>query len=128
VSAVAAEPAQATPGVQANSPKPGDFGADAGNSADVALDGWGDAAGYHVELGRESSGFAWSEVALLRPAGRDESSWAGYQCLSGDGRFAAVAILPRRPSISRLLVIMVRSRIRWSCPPARSVRWPPVSG
>jgi len=74
--------------------EPGVFGPGAASSPDVALDGWGDAAGYHVELGRESSSFAWHEVALLRPAGRDESSWTGYQCLSGDGRYAAVAILP----------------------------------
>jgi hypothetical protein len=60
----------------------------------VAINGWGDAAGYHLDLGRESSGFAWHEVALLRPAGLDESSWTGYQCVSGDGKFAAVAILP----------------------------------
>ncbi|GLZ37140.1 RHS repeat-associated core domain-containing protein [Actinokineospora sp. NBRC 105648] len=63
-------------------------------SADLALEGWGDQAGYHLDVGRESSGFAWQEVALLRPGGRDESSWTGYQCLSGDGKFAAVAVLP----------------------------------
>ncbi|WP_433298897.1 RHS repeat-associated core domain-containing protein [Actinoplanes sp. CA-030573] len=71
-----------------------DFGPDAARSADVALDGHGDQDGYHLLVGRESAGFAWREVAVLRPAGRDESSWTGYQCLSGDGRYAAVAILP----------------------------------
>jgi hypothetical protein len=94
VSAVGAKPAQATPTAHAAAPKPADFGTGAEKSADVALDGWGDSTGYHLELGRENSGFAWNEVALLRPAGRDESSWTGYQCLSGDGKFAAVAILP----------------------------------
>ncbi|WIX90340.1 RHS repeat-associated core domain-containing protein [Amycolatopsis sp. DG1A-15b] len=74
--------------------KPADFGSNAANSADIAVDGWGDAQGYHLEVGRESSGFAWREVALLHPAGFDDSSWTGYQCLSGDGRFAALAILP----------------------------------
>jgi hypothetical protein len=70
------------------------FGARATRSSDVAVGGWGDAAGYHLEVGRESSGFAWREVAVLHPAGLDVSSWTGYQCLSGDGRFAAVAVLP----------------------------------
>ncbi|MEU0535381.1 hypothetical protein [Amycolatopsis tolypomycina] len=84
----------AAPARPANSPKPGDFGPEAAKSADVALDGWGDAQGYHLQLGRESAGFAWREVALIHPAGLDDSSWTGYQCLSGDGRYAAVAILP----------------------------------
>jgi RHS repeat-associated protein len=88
VPVVAAAPKPAAPA------KPGDFGPAAASSADVAIDGWGDAAGYHVELGRESSGFAWREVALVHPAGLDDSSWTGYQCLSGDGKFAAVAVLP----------------------------------
>lgn len=92
-SAVSRAPAAARP-IPANSPKPGDFGADAAKSADVALDGWGDAQGYHLQLGRENAGFAWREVALIHPAGLDDSSWTGYQCLSGDGRYAAVAILP----------------------------------
>ena len=93
VQPVGAEAAPSAP-VQANAVVPGDFGTGAAASSDVALDGWGDAAGYHLLLGREAAGFAWQEVALLRPAGRDESSWTGYQCLSGDGRYAAVAILP----------------------------------
>jgi RHS repeat-associated protein len=78
----------------AKTPKPGDFGPGAASSTDVAVNGYGDAAGYHLEVGRESSGFAWHEVAVLQPAGMDASSWTGYQCVSGDGRYAAVAILP----------------------------------
>ncbi|MGK3205090.1 RHS repeat-associated core domain-containing protein [Amycolatopsis sp. MEPSY49] len=74
-------------------PKPADFGPGAAKSADLAVDGYGDAQGYHLELGRESGGFAWQEVALLQPAGFD-GPWTGYQCLSGDGKYAAVAILP----------------------------------
>jgi RHS repeat-associated protein len=54
----------------------------------------GNEAGYHLELGRGSSDYAWREVAVLRPAGLDVQSWTGYQCLSGDGRYAAVAVLP----------------------------------
>jgi hypothetical protein len=80
--------------VRAGAVTPGDFGSAASRSDDVAIDGWGDSAGYHLEVGRESGSFAWREVAILHPAGFDEGSWDGYQCLSGDGRFAAVAILP----------------------------------
>jgi len=74
--------------------KPGDFGPRAATSQDLAINGWGDAAGYHLEIGRAASGFAWREIAVLEPSGYDASSWTGYQCISGDGRFAAVAILP----------------------------------
>ena len=31
---------------------------------------------------------------MLKPAGLDTASWTGYQCVSGDGRYAAVAVLP----------------------------------
>ncbi|MFL6077227.1 MAG: RHS repeat-associated core domain-containing protein [Mycobacteriales bacterium] len=78
----------------AKGPRPADFGPHATASADVAVTGYGDTAGYHLEVGRESSGFRWREVAVLRPAGLDEASWTGYQCVSGDGRYAAVAVLP----------------------------------
>jgi RHS repeat-associated protein len=92
-SVVSAAPKPAGPSPAAAAPKPADFGPGAAKSADVAVDGYGDAQGYHLELGRESAGFAWQEVALLQPAGFD-GPWTGYQCLSGDGKFAAVAILP----------------------------------
>jgi RHS repeat-associated protein len=74
--------------------QPGVLGADDGTSTDLAITGYGDASGYHLEVGRESSGFAWREIAVLDPDGIDVSSWTGYQCVSGDGRFAAVSILP----------------------------------
>jgi hypothetical protein len=96
VSAVSATPVtvSATPPKTAAAAKPADFGPGAATSADVAVDGRGDAQGYHLQVGRESSGFIWHEVALIHPTGFDDASWTGYQCLSGDGRFAAVAILP----------------------------------
>ncbi|WP_329587177.1 DUF6531 domain-containing protein [Kitasatospora sp. NBC_01250] len=31
---------------------------------------------------------------MLQPGGLDESSWTGYQCVSGDGRYAAVTVAP----------------------------------
>ncbi len=72
-----------------------DFGPGAASSADLAVDGFGDARGYHVQVAAERSGFDWREVAVLRPAGLDARSWTGYQCVSGNGRFAAVAVLPQ---------------------------------
>ncbi|MGW5722059.1 RHS repeat-associated core domain-containing protein [Amycolatopsis sp. NPDC003865] len=94
VSAAQAKPSAAAKPDPAFPAKPADFGPDAAKSADIAVDGWGDAQGYHLAAGRESSGFAWHEIALIHPAGFDDSSWTGYQCVSGDGRFAALAILP----------------------------------
>ncbi len=45
----------------------GDFGPDAVKSADLAVDGWGDQAGYHVRVARENSGFGWQEPASSAP-------------------------------------------------------------
>jgi RHS repeat-associated protein len=64
------------------------------HARDVVVNGWGDGAGYHVAVGTASSGYAWRELAVLRPGGIDAASWTGYQCVSGDGRYAAVAVLP----------------------------------
>ncbi|CCB71872.1 RHS repeat-associated core domain-containing protein [Streptantibioticus cattleyicolor] len=63
-------------------------------AGDVLVNGWGDGAGYHLDVATGSGGYDWRELAVLRPAGIDDSSWTGYQCVSGDGRYAAVAILP----------------------------------
>jgi RHS repeat-associated protein len=94
ISVADAAPKPPAPPKPAAAPKPADFGPQAAKSADLAIDGWGDAQGYHLDLGRESAGFAWREIALIHPAGFDDASWTGYQCLSGDGKFAALAILP----------------------------------
>lgn len=71
-----------------------DFGPGASSSTDIAVNAFGDGNGYHIQVGTEKSGFVWREEALLRPGGIDDSSWTGYQCTSGDGRYEAVAILP----------------------------------
>ncbi len=94
VSVAAAAPKPPAAPKPAAPPQPADFGPQAAKSADLAIDGWGDAQGYHLELGREAAGYAWHEIALIHPAGFDDASWTGYQCLSGDGKFAALAILP----------------------------------
>ncbi|MFE9421729.1 RHS repeat-associated core domain-containing protein [Kitasatospora sp. NPDC006697] len=65
-----------------------------GPAGDVLLNAWGDQAGYHLAVARGGSGYNWHEVALLRPAGISDDSWTGYQCTSGDGKFAAVTVLP----------------------------------
>ena len=62
--------------------------------ADVLVDGWGDGAGYHVDVADAAGSFLWREVAVIRPGGVDAASWTGYQCTSGDGKFEAIAVLP----------------------------------
>jgi hypothetical protein len=66
-------PTTTAPIAPARAPQPGDFGVNAASSADVAVTGYGDTTGYHLEIGRESSAFAWHEVAVLRPAGIDDA-------------------------------------------------------
>ena len=66
----------------------------AGPAADVMVNGWGDGAGYHVDVATGRSGYTWREMAVLRPDDIDDSAWTGYQCVSGDGKFAAVTVLP----------------------------------
>ncbi|MFI9387440.1 RHS repeat-associated core domain-containing protein [Kutzneria sp. NPDC052558] len=90
VQAVAAE----APTPQVASGGASDFGPDAAKSGDVLLDGFGDGSGYHLQVGTEKTGFAWRQVAVLKPAGLDDRSWTGYQCVSGDGKYAAVTVLP----------------------------------
>ncbi len=60
---------------------------------DVALAGFGDDAGYHVEVAREADGFVWRTAAVVKPQDAQVPSWAGYQCVSGDGKYAAVVVL-----------------------------------
>lgn len=92
-----AAPGTAAPSSGSSAPA-GAFGPGASASADLAVDAFGDGQGYHIQVGTEKSGFAWREVALLRPDGLDDSSWTGYQCMSGDGRYEAVAVLPTSAS------------------------------
>jgi RHS repeat-associated protein len=70
------------------------FGRGWASSTDFAVNGWGDTDGYHIAVARERDGFVWHQIATLDPAALDAPSWVGYQCVSGNGRFAAVAILP----------------------------------
>ncbi|MER5636654.1 RHS repeat-associated core domain-containing protein [Kitasatospora sp. NPDC002227] len=88
-----------TPALASAKPSPPKAGAapstkPLGPAEDVLLNGWGDSSGYHLAVARGGSGYNWHEVALLRPAGISDDSWTGYQCTSGDGKFAAVTVLP----------------------------------
>ncbi|MCQ9165548.1 FG-GAP-like repeat-containing protein [Arthrobacter sp. STN4] len=74
--------------------KASDFGAQAASSPDMAVSGFGDSAGYHIGLSREASGFAWTTIATIKPQDVDAASWVGSQCVSGDGKYVAVAVLP----------------------------------
>ena len=95
--ATAAEPVTKPPVAKASTVaavKASDFGAQAVSSADAAVSGFGDSAGYHIELSRESSGFAWRTIATIKPQDVDAQSWVGSECVSGDGKYVAVAVLP----------------------------------
>lgn len=95
-------PAQAAPPLSGTSPERSDSTdpvdpaavSISGAPGDVLLDGWGAEDGYHLQVASGGSGYSWREVAVLRPGRMDAPSWVGYQCLSGDGRFAAVTVLP----------------------------------
>lgn len=88
-------PASAAPGPKAaKAPGVQTPAESVGPAADVLLNGWGDSAGYHLAVGTGAGGYAWRELAVVRPGGIDDSSWTGYQCVSGDGRHAAVTVLP----------------------------------
>ena len=84
----------ATPTTALHSASPTDFPNGGNGSTDIAIDGIGDADGYHIRVAQESAGFTWHDLAVIKPANLDEAHWYGYQCLSSDGRYAAVAILP----------------------------------
>ncbi|MFE4602554.1 type IV secretion protein Rhs, partial [Kitasatospora indigofera] len=88
-----------SPPARADSPKPppaasAESRAELGPAQDVLVNGWGDQSGYHLDVATGAGGYHWREVALLRPGSIEDASWTGYQCVSGDGRYAAVAVLP----------------------------------
>ncbi len=86
------------------------------SASDVAIDGAGDAAGYHVSKASSGDGYVWHDVAVLRPANLDPGSWYGYQCVTGDGKFAAVAVLPGD--------LINRNEARhWGHPQLHSILW-----
>ncbi|NEM91391.1 RHS repeat-associated core domain-containing protein [Galbitalea soli] len=89
----AATPATAA-AVPTSTAKLADVKGAAAKSTDIAIDGIGESDGYHLRVARESSAYAWSDIAVIKPANLDESTWYGYQCLTDDGKYAAVSVLP----------------------------------
>lgn len=71
-----------------------DFASPSDTASDVAVTGIGGADGYHVRVATGAAGFGWRDLAVIRPAELDPSTWYGYQCLTGDGKYVAVAVLP----------------------------------
>ena len=62
--------------------------------------GFGDRAGYHLSVGQLLGGVGggktlrWRDLAVLDPEAVQDRSWTGSQCMTGDGRYAAVVVLP----------------------------------
>jgi RHS repeat-associated protein len=71
-----------------------DFSDESDSATDVAVNGIGAADGYHLRVASGDAGFGWRDVAVLRPAALDPSTWYGYQCVTDDGKYVAVAVLP----------------------------------
>ncbi|MFF9691415.1 hypothetical protein [Streptomyces sp. NPDC014623] len=65
------------------------------SSQDVALSTSGDGTGFHVLTGKEKEGYEFSTVATLREVGFDADTWIGNACVTGSGKYAAVAYAPR---------------------------------
>ncbi|MFE6038945.1 hypothetical protein [Streptomyces sp. NPDC056452] len=65
------------------------------SSRDVALSTSGDGTGFHVLTGKEKDGYKFATVATLREDGFDADTWIGNTCVTGSGKYAAVAYAPR---------------------------------
>lgn len=86
--------AAATVAAPTRTARAADFSHDSDSATDVAVNGIGAADGYHLRVASGNAGFGWRDVAVLRPAALDPSTWYGYQCVTDDGKFIAVAVLP----------------------------------
>lgn len=64
-------------------------------SGELAYYGRGDASAYRVYRANAGSGWRWAELAAIRPGGRMDDSWIGYQCTTGNGRHVVAVIAPR---------------------------------
>ncbi|MBQ0889790.1 hypothetical protein KBZ94_33515 [Streptomyces sp. RM72] len=65
------------------------------SSKDVALSTSGDGTGFHVLTGKEKDGYKFTTVATLREEGFAADTWLGNACVTGSGKYAAVAYAPR---------------------------------
>ncbi|WJV44537.1 NucA/NucB deoxyribonuclease domain-containing protein [Streptomyces flavofungini] len=64
-------------------------------SKDTAVTTSGDATGFHLLVADEAAGYRWKTAATLREDGFDTDTWIGNVCVTGSGRYAAVAYAPR---------------------------------
>jgi hypothetical protein len=55
----------------------------------------GDAAGLHLLVAEQRTGYTWRTVATLHEPGFDTDRWIGNACVTGSGRNAVVAYAPR---------------------------------
>jgi len=63
-------------------------------TGDVLVASSSDADGYHLYIARSRSGWRWQPLATIQPGGAQDDSWVGQQCITGDGRFVVVVVLP----------------------------------
>ena len=63
-------------------------------TAEPATDvgGVGDTDGYHLSIFTADKGLR--PLATINPGGGSDQRWVGRQCLTGDGRTAAVMVAP----------------------------------
>lgn len=65
------------------------------SSKDTAFTTSGDGTGFHLLVADERDGYAWKTAATLSEDGFDTDTWTGNACLTGSGKYAAVAYAPR---------------------------------
>ncbi|WP_063788494.1 GDSL-type esterase/lipase family protein [Streptomyces chattanoogensis] len=65
------------------------------SSKDTAFTTSGDGTGFHLLTANARDGYAWKTVATLSEDGFDTDAWIGNACVTGSGKYAAVAYAPR---------------------------------
>ncbi|WP_406483120.1 SGNH/GDSL hydrolase family protein [Streptomyces sp. NBC_01615] len=65
------------------------------SSSDRAFTTSGDGTGFHVMVADEKNGYAWKTAASLSEPGFETDTWIGNACVTGSGKYAAVAYAPR---------------------------------
>lgn len=65
------------------------------SSSDRAFTTSGDGTGFHVMVADEKDGYRWKTAASLSEPGFETDAWVGNACVTGSGRYAAVAYAPR---------------------------------
>jgi hypothetical protein len=76
------------------------------SSTDVAYDTSAGLGTYSVAVAKESERWEWRPLATIRPVGMEDAQLSGYHCVTGDGRWIVVVLVPR----DALNVAWVRDR------------------